>query len=201
MIISFLVCGDFVFCFIATIIDTSNYEGNKAIFFFIHFLLFVPLLIIVIILLLKKRKKQLIAGGYTYLIGGIFIWATKLIYFLYLFLSDSLDEDYKEAYSNSIYLVTFILNLLVIFFRVGACHIAKGMYPYILKLEEFEYKKEQAEFIQSLGTKGENEARLCDDEEEITRDKLLNNKNNPFITGREKKEDNEEEEFCFQTTL
>ena len=140
-------------------------------FFFKHFLLFVPLLIIVIILLLKKRKKQCIAWGYTYLIGGIFIWATKLLYFLYLVLSDSLDEDYKKTYSNSIYLVTFMVNLLVIFFRVGACHISKGMYPYFLKLEEFEYKKEQAEFIQSLGTKGENESRLCDDEEEITRDK------------------------------
>ena len=91
-------------------------------------------------------------------------------------------------------------DLLVIFFRVGTCHILKSMYPYILKLEEFECKKEKIEFIQNLGIRGENESRLCDKEEEITQDQLLNRKNYPFITGR-KKEDNEIEEICFQTTL
>ena len=93
-----------------------------------------------------------------------------------------------------------MINFLSVFFRLGACYIIKGMYEYVIKLEDILHVKEQAAFIQSLGTKGENEDRLCDDEE-ITEAVLGKDKKNPFISGREKKEDNEEEEITFKTTL
>jgi len=192
--------GDFIFCFITTIIDVRYFEGNKALNFLINILSFVPLLIIVLILLIFKRKKQCIAGGLLYLIGGGIIWLSKIIYFIYLISSNSLEKNYGENYSNSIYLISFMINLLVIFFRIGTCYIVKNMIESVSKLEEFLHEKEQAEFIQSLGTKGENDARICDDEE-ITEENLYNDNKNPFLTGREKKEDNEEEEICFQTTL
>ena len=192
--------ADFIFCFITTIIDVRYFEGNKALNFLINFLSFFPLLIIVLILLIIKRKKQCIAGGLLYLIGGGIIWLSKIIYFIYLIASNNLDKSYGENYSKSIYIISFMINLLVIFFRIGTCCIVKNMLEYVSKLEEFLHEKEQAEFIQSLGTKGENDARICDDEE-ITEENLYNDNKNPFLTGREKKEDNEEEEICFQTTL
>ena len=195
-----LMGGDFIFWFFTTIIDVKYYEGNKTGYFFMHFLSFIPLFIAVIILLLIKRKKQCIAGGLLYLIGGIIIWFSKLIYFIYLIASKNLEKNYTQKYSQSIYLISFMINILVIFFRIGACYIIKGMLEHVSKLEEFLHEKEQAEFIKSLGTKGEDDARICDDEE-ITEDNLYNDNKNPFLTGREKKEDNEEEEICFQTTL
>ena len=199
MFIFGLMGGDFVFCFLTTIIDAKYYIGNKAANFFINLFLFLPLLITVIILLIIKRKKQCIAGGFIYLIGGIIIWISKIFYFIYLIISGSLEKNYGKTYSKSVNLVCFMINFLVIFFRLGACYIIKGLYEYVIKLEEILHLKEQAEFIQSLGTKGENEERLCDDEE-ITEEILGKDKKNPFITGREKKEDNEEEEINFKTT-
>ena len=192
--------GDFIFCFITTIIDVRYFEGNKALNFLINILSFVSFFIFVLILLIFKRKKQCIGGGLLYLIGGGIIWLSKIIYFIYLISSNSLEKNYGENYSNSIYLISFMINLLVIFFRIGTCYIVKNMIESVSKLEEFLHEKEQAEFIQSLGTKGENDARICDDEE-ITEENLYNDNKNPFLTGREKKEDNEEEEICFQTTL
>lgn len=201
MIIFCLMGGDFVFCFISTIIDTKHYTGSKAGNFFINLLSFVPLLVTVVLLLLMKRKKQCIAAGFTYLIGGITFWVLKIIYFIILISSDNLENKYGKTYSDSIYLVSFMINLLVIFFRMGACYIIKGMYAYVCRLEDFLHEKEQAEFLQSLGTKGENDERLCDDEEITEGDLIKDNKKNPFITGRQKKEETEEEEICFESTL
>ena len=191
--------GDFVFCFISTIIDTKHYTGSKAGNFFVNLLSFVPLLVTVVLLLLMKRKKQCIAAGFTYLIGGITFWVLKIIYFIILISSDNLENKYGKTYSDSIYLVSFMINLLVIFFRMGACYNIKGLYAYVCRLEDFLHEKEQAEFLQSLGTKGENDERLCDDEEITEGDLIKDNKKNPFITGRQKKEETEEEEICFES--
>ena len=73
------------------------------------------------------------------------------------------------------------------------------MFSDVCVLEEYIHEKEHAEFIQSLGTRGDDE-KLCEDEE-ITEEKLYQTKGNPLITGRKKKEENEEEEVQFQTTL
>ena len=199
-IIFILIGLDFLFCLIVTIIDTSNYKGNKILFFILNFVVFASLIGVTIFLLLKKRKKQVIAAGFLYLIGGVIIWLYKIIYFIYLLVAGKLDDKYVAAYTESIYLVSFLIGLIVIFFRLGTVYLIKLMFPDILKLEEYIHEKEHAELIQSLGNKGNDEDKLVEDDE-ITEESLYKRKNNPFITGREKKEENEEEEINFESTL
>jgi len=191
---------DFIFCFIAAILD-SAYSSSPFPDFIINFLLFFPMQVIVVVLLYLKRKKYCIAGGFTYLIGGIIVWLYKMIFFIYLLLSEKLETDYEIAYGESIFIVSFLMNLLTIFIRLGVCYLIKNMFSDVCVLEEYIHEKEHAEFIQSLGTKAEE--KLCEDDE-ITEDKLYaqnQNQNNPFITGRKKADENEEEEVNFQTTL
>ena len=153
----------------------------------------------VVILLYLKRKKYCIAGGFLYLIGGIIVWLYKMIFFIYLLLSEKLETDYEIAYSESIFIVSFLMNLLTIFIRLGVCYLIKNMFSDVCVLEEYIHEKEHAEFIQSLGTR--TEEKLCEDDE-ITEDKLYaQNQNNPFITGRKKADEKEEEEVNLQTTL
>jgi hypothetical protein len=188
---------DFILCFIATILD-SAYSNTSFSDFIINFLIFFPMHVSVVILLYLKRKKYCIAGGFLYLIGGIIVWLYKMIFFIYLLLSEKLETDYEIAYSESIFIVSFLMNLLTIFIRLGVCYLIKNMFSDVCVLEEYIHEKEHAEFIQSLGTKAEE--KLCEDDE-ITEDKLYaQNQNNPFITGR-KKGDEKEEEVNFQTTL
>ena len=191
--------GDGFFGLITTIIDASNYNGNKFINFIINFLIFAPLIGITLFLLLKKRKKYVIGAGFLYLIGGVLLWLYKIIFFIYLILSDKMHTDYKKTYEDSIYLVSFLINLLVIFFRLAAVYMIKSIFPDIEKLEEYIHEREHAELIQSLGIKGPDDI-LCDDEE-IKEENLYKKKKNPFITGREKKEETEEEEINFESTL
>ena len=103
--------GDGFFGLITTIIDASNYNGNKFINFIINFLIFAPLIGITLFLLLKKRKKYVIGAGFLYLIGGVLLWLYKIIFFIYLILSDKMHTDYKKTYEDSIYLVSFLINL------------------------------------------------------------------------------------------
>lgn len=189
---------DFILCFIATILD-SAYSNTSFSDFIINFLIFFPMQVSVVILLYLKRKKYCIAGGFLYLIGGIIVWLYKMIFFIYLLLSEKLETDYEIAYSESIFIVSFLMNLLTIFIRLGVCYLIKNMFSDVCVLEEYIHEKEHAEFIQSLGTR--TEEKLCEDDE-ITEDKLYaQNQNNPFITGRKKGDEKEEEEVNFQTTL
>lgn len=189
---------DFIFCFIAAILDSAySYSGFSE--FIINFILFFPMQVGVAILLYLKRRKYCIAGGFLYLIGGIIIWLYKMIFFIYLLLSEKLETDYDIAYGESIFIVSFLMNLLTIFIRLGICYLIKNMFSDVCILEEYIHEKEHAEFIQSLGTKADE--KLCEDDE-ITEDKLYaQNQNNPFITGRKKADEKEEEEVNFQTTL
>ena len=196
IIIFSLIGGDFLFCFITTILDVKEYKENKAGIFFLNFFIFVPLLVSVIILLLMKRKKQCIAAGIIYAVGGLLIWFYKLIYFILLLVSEDLQDKYEDSYTDSTYLICFFINLLAIFFRVGACYMIKKIYNDISSLEDLLHEKEHAAFLQSLGTQNGG------DDEEITEEALYKNDKNPFLTGRKKKdEENEEEEINFQTTL
>ena len=189
---------DFFLCFITAILD-SAYSNTSFSDFIINFLIFFPMHVSVVILLYLKRKKYCIAGGFLYLIGGIIVWLYKMIFFIYLLLSEKLETDYEIAYSESIFIVSFLMNLLTIFIRLGVCYLIKNMFSDVCVLEEYIHEKEHAEFIQSLGTKAEE--KLCEDDE-ITEDKLYaQNQNNPFITGRKKGDEKEEEEVNFQTTL
>jgi len=197
-VIFFLMGGDLFFCFLTTIIDAANYKGSKFGNFIINFLLFAPVIITSIYLLLKKRKKQFIAAGFTYLIGGSLLWVYKMIFFVYLIVSDAIEEDYSKAYNDSVYLLSFLINLLVIFVRLAGVYLIRQLFPEIEKLEEYIHEREHAELVQSLGNKG-NE-KLCEDEE-ITEENLYKRNKNPFITGREKKEENEEEEINLESTL
>jgi len=197
-VIFFLMGGDFFFCFLTTIIDAANYKGSKFGNFIINFLLFAPVIIASIYLLLKKRKKQFIAAGFTYLIGGSLLWVYKMIFFVYLIVSDAIEEDYSKAYNDSVYLLSFLINLLIIFDRLAGVYLIRQLFPEIEKLEEYIHEREHAELVQSLGNKG-NE-KLCEDEE-ITEENLYKRNKNPFITGREKKEENEEEEINLESTL
>ncbi len=153
-----------------------------------------------IILLIIKRKKPCIIGGFLYLIGGSIIWMYKIAYLLYLIISEELEMDYETPYSDYIYLISFLLNLVTIFFRLLACYLVKKLFSDVCKLEDYIHEREHAEFIQSLGVQNANDPKLYEDEE-ITEEKLYQQNKNPFITGREKKEDNEEEEIFIETTL
>ena len=192
--------GDFIFCFITTVLDTAYYKRNKFLKFFINFIIFFPLISATIFLLLIKRKKQSIIAGFLYLIGGAIIWLYKIVFLIYIIISEDLDNDYEKLYSEAIYLVCFFINLFTIFFRLFSCYLMKKMFSDVCKLEDYIHEKEHAEFIQSLGTQEGYDGKLCEDDE-MTEEKLYESKKNPFITGREKKEENEEEEVCFQTTL
>ena len=163
-------------------------------------MIYSPLIVATIFLLLKKRKKPCIIGGFLYLIGGSIVWIYKIIFLIYIIITEELDNDYEEIYSEIIYLVCFLINLITIFFRLLSCYLIKKMFSDVCKLEDYIQEKEHAEFVQSLGVQGGIDSKLCEDDE-ITEEKLYEQKNNPFITGREKKEENEEEEICFQTTL
>ena len=190
--------GDFFFCFITIIIDAANYNGSKFGNFILNLFLCAPIIGTSIYLLFKKRKKHVIAGGFLYLIGGVILWLYKMVFFVYLIISDKIEKDYSTAYNDSMYLLSFLINLLVIFVRLSGVYLIKAMFPDIEKMEEFIHEKDHAELVQTLGNQGED--KLCEDEE-ITEENLYNRKNNPFITGREKKEDNEEEEINFESTL
>lgn len=199
IVIIFLIGSDLFLCLITIIIDSANYKGNKFGHFILNFLVFASINGITIYFLLKKRKKQFIIGGFTYLIGGAILWVYKMILFVYLIVSDKMKEDYNKVYNDSMYLLSFLINLLVIFLRLYAVYLMRDMFPDIEKLEEYIHERDHAELVQSLGTKGEY--KLSEDEE-ITEENLYKKKNkNPFITGREKKEENEEEEINFDSTL
>ena len=106
------------------------------------------------------------------------------------------ESDFDEAYGN-IYLIVFMLNILCIFFRLGATYIIKLMYKPVCILEEYMHEKDHAKFIQSLSQNNPNGDKLVEDDE-VTEEQLYQKKQNPFITGRKKEEDNDEEEINFE---
>jgi hypothetical protein len=192
--------GDFLLSFSSNLIDTKFYMGNKFVNFCINLSVYAPLIIATIVLLVIKRKKPCVIAGFLYLIGGIIIWMYKIVYLIYLIISEELETDYETPYSEYFYLISFLLNLVTIFFRLMACYLVKKLFSDVCKLEDYIHEREHAEFIQSLGTQNAFDPKLYEDEE-ITEEKLYEQSKNPFITGREKKEDNEEEEIVIESTL
>jgi hypothetical protein len=181
------------------VIDVIYYTGNKFSYFIINFILFAPLIIATGILLIIKRKKQCMIAGFLYLIGGLLSWIAKIIYSIILIILRSKGEDsFEDSYQN-IYLIVFMVNILIIFFRLGATYLIKLIYKPICTLEEYIHEKEHAEFIQSLGQKNSKEDRLVEDEE-ITEEQIYKKNENPLITGRKKEEDNEDEEINFESS-
>ena len=135
-------------------------------------------------------------AGFLYLIGGLILWMGKLVYSVIMMIEISNgDTSFEESYSSVIF-VSFMLNILIVFFRLLSTYFIKLMYKPVCSLEEYIHEKEHAEFIQSLGQKNNNDDKLIEDEE-VTEEQLFKKNQNPFITGREKKEDNEDEEINF----
>ena len=192
------IFADFIFCLSTTIIDTKFYKKNKFTKFIINFLIFSPLIIATIILLLRKRRRPCIAAGFLYLIGGSIVWLYKIAFLIYIIVSDDLDHDYERIYSKMVYLICFLINLLTIFFRLFSCYLIKKYFSDVCKLEEYIHEKEHAIFIQSLAAQEGLDGKLCEDDE-MDEEKLYS-QNNPFISGREKKDEFEDEEI-FHTTL
>lgn len=193
------IFSDFLFCLSTTIIDTKFYIKNKFTKFLINFLIFAPLIIATVILLLRKRRRPCIAAGFLYLIGGSIVWLYKIAFLIYIIVSDDLDHDYERIYSKMVYLICFLINLITIFFRLFSCYLIKKYFTDVCKLEEYIHEKEHAIFIQSLATQeGGFEGKLIEDDE-MDEEKLYS-QNNPFISGRDKSDEKEDEEI-FQTTL
>lgn len=190
--------ADFFFSLTTTIMDTQYYNGNKLPKFILSIIIYTPLIIVTAILIWIKRKKPFVAGGFLYLVLGTIAWLYKIINVIYLIISGNLETDYGKQYSDFLYLICFLINLITIFFRLFSCYLMKKLFSDILKLEEYRHEKAHAEFLQSLAT-NIDVTKLCEDEE-ITEEQLYARQNNPFVGGREKNE-NEEEEICFQTTL
>lgn len=144
-----------------------------------------------------KRKKLCVVAGFLYLIGGLLLWIGKIIFSIVMIIQRTKGEsDFDEAYGN-IYLIVFMLNILCIFFRLGATYIIKLMYKPVCILEEYMHEKDHAKFIQSLSQNNPNGDKLVEDDE-VTEEQLYQKKQNPFITGRKKEEDNDEEEINFE---
>ena len=190
--------ADFFFSLTTTVMDTQYYNGSKFPKFIISVLIFTPLIIVTGILIWIKRKKPFIVGGFLYLVLGIIAWLYKIINVIYLIISGNLESDYDKKYSDFLYLICFLINLITIFFRLFSCYLMKKNFSDILKLEEYRHEKAHAEFIQSLAT-NIDVTKLCEDEE-ITEEQLYARQNNPLI-GRRGINENEEEEINFQTTL
>lgn len=138
-------------------------------------------------------------AGFLYLIGGGAFWLGKLIYFIIMLILKSKDNTTYEDSYESVQWVVFLMNFLTIFLRLGSAYVIKLMYKPVCSLESYFHEKEHAEFVQSLGKRNTNEDKLIEDEE-INEDQLYPNNQNPFIKGREKKEDNEDEEINFDST-
>ena len=190
--------GDFFIFIISEIIETSYYPKPHGVVLTINLLIFISLIISVAILIYVKRVKPCVVGGFLYLILGIGIWLYKLVCYCIFIFSEDTEYNYEEELNEGVYFICFLMNLFVVFMRIGACYIIKKNFSEVKLLETYIHEKEHAEFIQSLGTQDGD--KLYEDEE-ITEEKLYSqNKNNPFITGRQKKDD-EEQEICFQTTL
>ena len=171
------------------------YKKNKFLYFLLHFLAFGGITISTFVLVFLKRKKLCMAAGFLYLIGGLLLWLGKLIYSVILMIEKSDGEiDFEDKYGKSIYLIVFILNIITIFFRLGAAYLIKQIYKPICILEEYKHEKEHADFIQSLGKGNSKEDKLVNDEE-VNEDQLYERDKNPFITGRNKKEEDEDEEI------
>jgi len=182
---------DFLLYTIIAIIDAKYRIDSSGGFFMLNFCIFAPIVIITVVLLFLKKKMFCKIGGFFYLVGGGCVWLYKIIYFTYLILGDGLNY-YEPEYSNATYILIFIINLLSIGLRLLAAYFIKKLYPDIITWENIIKAKEQAEFVKSLGNSGDNK---ISEDEEITEDKLAQSKNNPFLTGRKKEDDNEEEEY------
>ena len=193
-----LLGGDFFLFIISEIIETSHYNGPNRYILAINLTIVISLIASVSYLIYTKRVKTYVVGGFLYLILGISMWLYKLTYYCIFIFSDSMEKSFDTNFGESLYFICFLINLFVVFMRIGACCLIKKNFNDVKLLEVYNHEKDHAQFIQSLGTQDAD--RLCDDEE-ITEDKLYSqNKNNPFVTGRQRKDD-EEEEICFQTTL
>ena len=193
--ITILLIFDFILCLMATILDVLYYKKSKILYFFLNFIAFGGLIISTFVLLFLKRKKLCIAAGFLYLIGGVLLWIGKLVYSVIIMVEkDEGEIDFEEKYGKSLYLIVFIINTLTIFFRLGAVYLIKQIYKPICILEEYIHEKEHAEFVQSLGKENSPDDKLINDEE-VSEDQLYEKDKNPFITGRNKKEDNEDEEI------
>lgn len=139
-------------------------------------------------------------AGFLYLIGGLLLWIGKIVYFIILIISiNKGNSSFENTYEN-LYLIVFMINVLTVFFRLGVTYLVKLMYKPVCILEEYIHEKEHAEFVQSLGQKNSNDDKLVEDEE-VTEEQLYQKNQNPFITGRKKEEDNEDEEINFDSNL
>ena len=99
-------------------------------------------------------------AGFLYLIGGLILWMGKLIYSVIMMIERSSgDTSFEESYGNII-MVPFMLNVLVVFFRLGCTYFIKIMYKPVCSLEEYIHEKEHAEFIQSLAQKNNKDEKL-----------------------------------------
>ena len=171
------------------------YKKNKFLYFLLNFLAFGGITISTFVLLFLKRKKLCIVAGLLYLIGGSLFWIGKLVYSVIIMIEKSDGEiDFEDKYGKNIYLIVFILNMITVFFRFGSVYLIKQIYKPICTLEEYLREKEHADFVQSLGQGNSKEDKLVNDEGS-TEDQLYEKDKNPFITGRNKKEENEDEEI------
>ena len=194
-----LMGGDFFLFLISEIIERSYYIGPHGYLIAINLIFLLILIGTTGYLIYVKRVKPCVVGGFLYFILGLLLWLYKLVYYCAFLFSDTVSQYYEKDFDeNSIYFVCFLINLITIFLRIGACYLIKKNFNEVKLLEVYIHEKEHAEFIQSLGTQDGD--KLYEDEE-VNEDKLYaQNKNNPFVTGRPKK-DEDEEEICFQTTL
>ena len=115
--------ADFFFSLTTTVMDTQYYNGSKFPKFIISVLIFTPLIIVTGILIWIKRKKPFIVGGFLYLVLGTIAWLYKIINVIYLIISGNLESDYDKKYSDFLYLICFLIDLITIFFRLFSCKI------------------------------------------------------------------------------
>jgi len=102
----------------------------------------------VIVLLLYKRKRQCLIAGLIYIGVGSVLWLSKFIYYIYHLASDEFIFSYYCSKGTIAF--CFVLNLLQLGLRLAACYFIKRLYSNIILLEDYNNRKEHADFVKSL---------------------------------------------------
>ena len=153
---------------------------------FLEFFFISLIAIGVTVLLLLRRKIYCIIALLSYLIVGGAGWLTKMIYICYLVFGGKVNESFDERYATQYWhLIEFLVQIGLVFDRAYTCYLIKVIYKSLEYFEKYRREKEQAEFLEKLGNK-------IDEDKTGDKNKDGNNDNNICEIKFDDDEDNDE---------
>jgi len=179
-------CLDIFFCYFCATIDTIFYLYDFIPKMFLEFFFISLIAIGVTVLLLLRRKIYCIIALLSYLIVGGAGWLTKMIYICYLVFGGKVNESFDERYATQYWhLIEFLVQIGLVFDRAYTCYLIKVIYKSLEYFEKYRREKEQAEFLEKLGNK-------IDEDKTGDKNKDGNNDNNICEIKFDDDEDNDE---------